>query len=215
MYNAETQRYVRLDEGNMNFISGTPDSLPPKDRQFTPVRLVWETNDKVEFKSMTAETSVGLAGHETFQADAMTQLDINFYGPEKLVVHVESGAVAITPSFMPHVVVELVEGSSVTFGYDAGNDVFRIEPDSGNLSPIAIRTPNGFYPRIMPGSRITFVVNRSPFLGDGGDVIFTEIAGAPVNNGSKPLPFRPLPTGLSVGPIDGGHVEQPPVTTIE
>ena len=51
MYNAESGRYVRLDEGNMNFISGSPDALPAKDRRFTPVRLVWETNDKVEFNS--------------------------------------------------------------------------------------------------------------------------------------------------------------------
>jgi hypothetical protein len=207
MYNAESGRYVRLDEGNMNFISGSPESLPASERVFTPVRLVWETMDKVEFKSATEVASIGIGGHEIFQADAMTQLDVNYYGPEKLVVRVEAGAAAIAPSFMPNVIVEVVEGSSVTFGYDAGNNIFRIEPDSDNLSPIAIRTPNGFYPRIVPGSRITFVINRSPFLGGGGDVIFTEIAGG-VNTVERPTPFRPLPP-----PIDNTHVEQPPVTT--
>jgi len=51
MYNAETGRYVRLDEGNMNFISGTPDSLPPAERQFTPVRWCGKRTTKWNLKA--------------------------------------------------------------------------------------------------------------------------------------------------------------------
>jgi hypothetical protein len=208
MYNAETARFVRLDEGNMNFVSGSPESTTAPTRHYTPVRLIWTTNDKVEFKSATETLTVGLAGHEIFHADASTELDVNYYGPPKLTVRVEAGAAAISPNFMPRVTVELVEGSAVTFGYDADADIFRIEPADGNLSPIAIRTETGFYPRVMPGTRITFVINRSPFLGDGGDVIFNEVAGAG-RGGGNGIPYHPLPPGRPQPPIE------PPVTTLE
>jgi len=128
------------------------------------------------------------------------------------VVRVETGAAAITPNFMPHVTIELIEGSSVTFGYDAGNDVFRIEPDSENLSPIAIRTANGFIRGLCldRGSLLWLIVRRS--WGDFGPVIFDEIAGAP-NTANKQPPFRPgIPPLINDDPV---LINQHPVTTIE
>jgi hypothetical protein len=222
LYNAQLDSFIRLDHGNANFISGNPAATADASTIVrTPVRLGWSTPEKVEVKSGKESITVLANGHEVFKPDAATELDLTLAGSDRFTLRVDAGQVAVTPDFMPTITIEISEGSSVSFAYQRAADILQVESDARNLSPISLRTPTGFYPQIHPGTRLTFVINRSTFTSDqDGALIFSETAGAGTSTFlTSPNPLRSLPTGRGVAPLLIGtpthRVEQPPATTLD
>lgn len=230
LYNAATGRYIRLDEGNMSIVSGSPDraALELMAIHKTPLRLGWSSDDQVEIKGPGGVCTVGVDGEQNFEAEGGTDVKVTYGGKDKLNIRATSGAIAVTPEFMPSIAIEIGEASGVTLGYDRGSDIFRVAAQPGNLSPVGVRTATGFYPQAGEGSRLTFVVNRSSFgaASADGELVFTETAGAgPVaaSQGGAIPSVRSLPTGGGASPLFGGagnsldvsRIAQPPVSALE
>lgn len=229
LYNAQTGRYVRLDEGNMNVISGHPDrfNLDAAAAPKTPLRLSWNSDEQVEVKGPDGGCTVGIDGEQSFAASPGAEVKVVYLGKDNLSVRAESGGVSLTPDFMPNISVEVSEGAAVTLGYDRGSDIFRVQPDARNLSPVGLRTPTGFFPQINAGARLTLVINRSSFSASGneGAIVFSEAAGAGASTplGPQGGNIRTLPSGRGEIPLLGGatqnldvsRIEEPSVTTLE
>jgi hypothetical protein len=227
LYNAQTGRYIRLDEGNMNIISGSPDNLVTETAGAprAKVRLGWNTDEQIELKSADSSLKVPINGDQAFQAGPNQDLKVSYQGKDQLTLTAETGSFAVTPDILPNISIELSEGAGVTLGLDRGNDIFRLQPVISNVTAVDLRTATGFYPNLEPGTRITFVINRSTFTSDGdeGTLIFTETAGAGAPTITGDLNTRPTFNGRGDVTFFGGtsanlsepRVEEPPVTTIE
>lgn len=226
LYNAQNGRYVRLDEGNMNVISGNPDTVggdavkAPR----THVKVGWNKDNAVEINGGTEVVKVPIGGEDSFSPNQENNLKINNRSKEELVLKVDTGSFGVTPDILPNISLELGEGTGIAVGYEYGAEVLRVQALDSNVNVIGLRTATGFYPRIEPGTKMTFVINRSTFImdQDQGALIFSETAGAgaPTLNGSIFIP--PLLTGRGNVTFLGGapelnapRIEQPPVTTLE
>lgn len=227
MYNAATGRYVRLDQGNMNIVSGMPDTVIADTAKgpATKVRLGWNSDDQIELKGAEGSLTVPINGDESFQAGPNQDLKVTYQGVDKLELRAENGSFSVTPDILPNISIEMSEGAGVTLGLDRGNDIFRLQPLESNMTSVGLRTATGFYPDLQPGTRVTFVINRSTFTSDGdeGTLIFTETAGAGAPSVSGGINIRPVFNGRGDVTFFGGtssnlsdpRVDQPPVTTIE
>jgi hypothetical protein len=227
LYNSQTGRFIRLDEGNMNVISGTPDHILAEALSLphAKIKIAWGAEGNLEIKGVGDAVQVPINGEATFQAGVNQELQVAYHGNDDIVLTARSGNFSVTPELLPNISVEISEGAGVTVGYDPRSDILQVRPLISNVSPVAIRTATGFYPRIDPGTRLTFVINRSTFVADGseGTLIFSETAGAATPQISGGISIPQLLTGGGSVTFFGGasqnlnqpRVEQPPVTTLE
>jgi hypothetical protein len=221
MYNAQTGQYIRLDKGNLNIISGSPESVSARNQSdpAAKVRLAWSQDNQVELKGAESSMKVPLNSEDVFHPIADHDLRASRDAKGELTLRADTGAFIITPELMPSISFELSEASAVTLFYEPKADTFGLQP----LAPVvSVRTPTGFYPNLQIGQKLTFIINRSTFTAgaDEATLIFTEAAGgAPTLTGG--LLIRPF-TGVLPSTFSGTQqtlteprVDQPPVTTLE
>ena len=226
LYNALTGRYVRLDEGNMNIIAGSSEQFASEMLNIpaTKVRLGWKEKEReIELlRGIGEPLRIPIGGEGSVDAGPDGVLNITYSGNDLVGLVSRGGNFSVTPEVLPNVFFTISDGAGVTIGYNPGAEILVLHILASNLSPVSVRTPTGFYPAVPPGTKLTFIVNRSAFeWDDEGTLIFTETAGSTQISGGLGTP--PLLTGrggfISIGGVNPNlnqpRIIQPPATTLE